>query len=283
MNAIKLLIAVIICTLLILWLSTGFRSGIIYDSIHSAGYRAGSVLPQGSDMGSQLQRDQAVRLEPVSRPSSQQRVPASVRQRQLEQGSQPLKFLQKLTVPLIVFSCIIGALLVSVKLYKITGNSFDQWETRVGRALVMLMFTGVLITGAFTFSRVFWTGVDDAFIARSTQINPNSSSVHVVGNTTLSMNQDTLFMLYLAIVVTAFPLMVLIATKSMGDWASIRVRMGDSRIAGMVQRALSHPLLQTRLSLQSTVGVMMACYVLVTLVLWSAPWSTTIAQAIWTP
>ncbi|MFG0246874.1 MAG: hypothetical protein ACF8MF_12575 [Phycisphaerales bacterium JB052] len=283
MNAFRVLFALLLCTLLIVWLSTGIRSGVIYDSIHGVGYRAGSVLPQGSDLGSQLKRDQAVRLEPVVQQSSGQRVPASVRQRQREQGVQSAKVLRSFTAPLIVFSCIIGSLLVAIKLNMVSGRGMDQWQTRVSRAFVMVMVIGVFISAAFTFSRVFWTGVDDAFIARSTQINPNSSSVHVVGNTTLSMNDDTLVMLYLAIVVTAFPFMVLVATRSMGDWASIRVRLADSRLSAIAQRTLSHPLLQARFSMQSTMGVIVACYVLLALVLWSAPWSTTIAQSIWTP
>ena len=66
MNALKIVVTLLACSLLLWWMSTGVRSGLVYDSVHAVGYRAGAVLPQGFDTGSELSRDQAVRIESVS-------------------------------------------------------------------------------------------------------------------------------------------------------------------------------------------------------------------------
>lgn len=260
-------------------------------SIHEMGQRVGKVLPQGHDTDSQLPQSQMVRVGLPAHGivlSHPERPPASLRAKLSERP----KFthmmsngIDLLLVTLIIIGSIGFALISMLRLQR-WSNETRQIERsvlyrRMIRACLFMVPIGLMIGPMFVIARNFWTGVDDAFIERSVLIRPSSQSVHVLGDTTLAMNFSALMMLYLAVLITALPIMFIVAVYLTGNIGGLRTRWSQSRLTAPARGLLSLPAVQSRFNTQSMTSVAVICYLLLTVVLWCAPWSTTIARAMW--
>lgn len=285
------IVLILIGGALLLWgLTRAVSSQMVYDSVHAVGYRVGTVLPQGYDGGSELRRDQHVRLEPVAAASIPVRMPASLRQKQIENPEPVLTGVQSNhgLISLIVMGCAALALLAAGRVRrwselnaKGSVNFTQRLRGRMVSVCLVVVGVGLVIGPIFVLARIFWTGVDDAFIERSMLVRPGSHSVHIVGDTTLSMNSTELLMLYFAVVLTVLPVMFVIAVNMLGDLRSIRTRWMQSRLSAPARGLLAIPAVRVRINANSLMGIVLACYVVLTMILWCAPWSTTMARAVW--
>ncbi len=296
-----------ILTIVLLLLAGGFAlwgqaylvgQPALYQSVHAMGYRAGQILPRGHDDGSKLMRDQSVRLavglgERATGPvlSHPERPPASKRealQAREAAGTMLGRLSERIWMSVVVMGCVIGALLAAWRSRRWSIEDHGDGPVdrelirrRLVRACLMVLPVGLLIGPAFMMVRVFWTGVDDAFIARSTVVGAGSDSVFVMGDTTLSMNTPELVMLYLAVIMTALPTMFVIAMLAMGDTGTIRALWSRSRLTAPARGLVGLSAVQDRFNSKSLMSVTVMCYLMLVVVLWSAPWSTTLARAFW--
>ncbi len=131
---------------------------------------------------------------------------------------------------------------------------------RLVRASVSIVTIGVLGSVLFVLYRVFLTGVDDAMMSRTTYVIPGSTTVQYAGNSTLSMTAPTLLMLYCGFVMIIIPIMFAAGMRSMGVPSYI-VGEQSERVP------FSH---------RSLFSIYAFSYVLITLMLITAPWSTTL-------
>ncbi|CAN0539613.1 unnamed protein product [Laminaria digitata] len=283
MTVIKSLLLVVLAGLCAFWATSLMTMPVVYKSVHDVGYRVGTVLPQGFDPGSQLHQDQALRVTPVTRSDTPSRPPASMRGDAAQAQPMSEGFSHRLWIAALVMGCTTLAL---------GGGVFVRWynwreEARheenpeplrihLVRASLILLPVGVLMALAFVFARVFWTGVDDAFIARSIMVRPDSASIHVTGDTTLSMTSMQMLMLYIALVLTMVPLMFRLALHGLGT-KPINPRTSElgpqRRLFRLPSWAVGRP--------TGSYELAFVLYLLLTLVMWTSPWSTTVARAMW--
>lgn len=288
------ILLILISGALLLWgMARLVSSPSLYEAVHAAGHRAGMVLPQGYDGGSELRHDQLVRMDQqmggieLSHPD---RPPAS-KKAEFRERSKSHGLLSgsndRSMVTLILMACICGALIAAALVRRWSNEDGDkqadrtQLQQRMLRACLLVLPVGLVIGPLFMLARIFWTGVDDAFIERSMLVRPDSHSIHVIGDTTLSMNMPELLMLYLAVIMTAVPTMFMIALHAMGGLRGVRIRWTRSRISAPARGLLAVPAVHNRFNSRSLIGVALICYLLLTVVMWCAPWSTTMARAMW--
>jgi hypothetical protein len=283
MNLFKSLLLVVLAALCAMWITSIMSVPAVYNSVHAVGHRVGMVLPQGFDPGSELRRDQSVRITPVSSSPAVSRPPASQRANPAQSGQADRHRSDRVWLAGLVVGCAVLALgfAVFVRWYNWRGEGDDDLGSRPlhadpVRALLVLLPIGLVMAFVFVGVRIFWTGVDDAFIARSTIIRPDSASIHIAGDTTLSMNSLQMFMLYMAVVLTMVPLMFRLALLALGG--EITRSRRDRRDIFSAAQGLMDWIVQKR---NWSLDLTLALYVLLTLVLWTAPWSTTIARALW--
>lgn len=287
------ILLILLSSALLLWgLSRIVSSPAMYKSVHAMGHRFGTVLPQGYDGGSERPSEQLVRVHQLNaiEMSNPERPPASLRAKVQHRSDAAYGIssgFDRGLVTLIVMSCVCGALIAAVRMRRWStedaGNPIDprQLQRRLFRACILVLPVGLVVGPMFVLARIFWTGVDEAFIERSIIPRAGSGSIHVLGDTTLSMNMPELLMLYLAVVMTALPTMLFIAVHAMGDMSGIRNLVLRSRISAPARGLINHPAVQARFNSRSMISVAVICYLLLTLVLWCAPWSTTLARAVW--
>lgn len=251
----------------------------VYGSIHQVGHRVGGVLPQGYNERSRLRSNLRVTLE------QPRDVPRVIRGQHPE-NTEPTRQAQAGVDPRV--AVILGVVyLAALCLVGLTSRWHDQQErlrrTRWDTVLVSLtMGCGVCVLGAMmlSFMRVFWTGVDKAFYARSLVQLPGSKSIRVRGDLLLAMSSTELIMMMVAMVMTIIPVLILIDARLLNR-AALGGPGDHQKRRSLLTWITASRLLAGRFSERSLRGLAALCYVATTLLLWSAPWSTTMARALW--
>lgn len=251
----------------------------VYESIHQIGHRVGGVLPQGYNERSRLGSNLSVTLEQPPE------IPRVIRGQHPE-NTEPTTNAQAGVDPRV--GMILGVVyLAAMSLVGLTSRWHDQQErlrrTRWDTVLVSLtMGCGACVLGAMMLSvmRVFWTGVDKAFYARSLVQLPGSKSIRVRGDLLLAMSYTELVMMMIAMVMTIIPVLILIDSRLLRR-AGCADRGERHKHRSLLTRITASRLLAGRFSERSLRGLAALCYVATTLLLWSAPWSTTMARALW--
>lgn len=281
MKRIVQLAATLLIGLGLMWLASGFSPrGVLHDSVHSMGQRFGSVLPNGRDSGDQHTSYQFVRRDSTLRFSHPDRPPAHLHALHSEQ--QRASASRALRARLMVWGTMsVCVLLVLAALaWTSRGASGGGGWGVVMRAGVAVLLVGVLCVFGFTQARAFWSGVDDALIERSSQINAGTGTVQVFADSTLDLSMVAYWAMLIAAVLTALPLMVLAAGLV------VRSARGDghagsrSRGSGVVRGGSAHCAGIRMRWVWATGQLAVVVYGLLVLGLWSAPWSITMARAL---
>lgn len=254
----------------------------VYTSVHQMGVRAGNIIPQGY-----TQSARPSIADPHSRVTLTQYSSVAT----LGPGEHPSTHTNR-NSPVANLDLRMAVIIIAVyltTLFLVSVTSLWQRTHREYRRISTRFFVGVLALGTSVCvviatmlgaSRIFWTGVDQAFYARSKIQIEGSSVTRVDGNQLLSMGQPQLFMMMLAMILTAIPLLYWIdkqlfkqLTHSDGKspHPSTPSRVGKVYDQWIAQQDWVHN------------SIKCACFVgygLVIAFLWSSPWSTTIFNEI---
>lgn len=280
MRLLRSLLIIVIGIALLLLVTQGNRVRFVYDSVHSIGQRFGQSLPAGNDLSAEQGSRQLVRIEPASYYTLPDRLPASLRDG-FESAPRVLALRRE---RLIIVGVIVLCAMTAFMIARHGRRESEHQHIRdfltplhrgmsAPRTMVFLLFASLIACGSFVFYRVFLTGVDDAFIARSTERAVASSSSHILGNTTLSMSLPTLVLLYLGFVLLLLPVLIAVASRCMGvpsagQWRSMQRRAGLPNGERRLYRF--------------SMGAAWCFYGMLTLSLLTAPWTTTLFGLIWT-
>ncbi|MCR9076428.1 MAG: hypothetical protein NXI07_10365, partial [bacterium] len=128
---------------------------------------------------------------------------------------------------------------------------------------------GVLLGIGFMLFRVFLTGIDNALIARATQLGSQMQQYYIARQT-LSMSWPTLVMLYLGIAMLAYPVMTAIGVRVMG--------IGEQKLGSSSQRDAKDG--DASLTYRIMNGMFASCYVVLMLSFLLSPWTNTILGTI---
>lgn len=254
----------------------------VYSSIHQMGQRAGNIIPHGYTQYSQLSNTDPKATVTLKQYSSVVTVkPGQHPQTHLNQRS-PMANLD-LRAPMIIVAVYLTTL------FMVTATSLWRRSHLEYRRVNTKLFTGILALGScvcvviatmLCASRIFWTGVNQAFYSRSTFQIEGSSTSRINGNQLLSMGQSELFMMMVAMILTAIPLLYWIDKQLFKAVyqhdTSATMTITPSRISKVYERWIAQ---------QNWVHhtIKCACFVgygLVVAFLWCSPWSTTIVNTI---
>lgn len=284
MKRVLQLAATLLIGLGLMWLASGFSArGALYDSVHSMGQRFGSVLPMGFDPTNFLPSQQVMRSERTIWFSNPDRLPVHLNERIVEQ--QRAERAQALRYRFMVWGAASGCVLVVLgSLYWTTRGASPGGgvPTLVVRAGVLVVLVGLLCVVGFTQARVFWTGVDDALIERSSQLPSGSGSgpVRVVADGTLDMSIAAFWALLGAVVLTAIPLMFLSAGWVLRSAQRKGSGVGGTRGGVLMQQVCQYCARMHMRWVGATGRLAVVSYALVVLCLWTAPWSITVVRAL---
>jgi len=254
----------------------------VYSSIYRAGDRVGAVLPFGFNERSHHSHD--ARLNPVVLERStfvpvytQGQTPPNTDSAGLGMASIDL------VVPLLLGTVYLAVLFLvtTISLWRHTPFDFRRVSNRQF-IWVLTMGSGVCIAlgTLFSASRIFWTGVDQAFSSRSITQVLGSSVIRIRGNQLLAMSNSELMMMLIAMIMTAVPILFYIDLKLFRRVPrEIDPGLANGRMTSMLSRIYEHELMQRHFTGRSLSRVGGVCYGLVALFLWTSPWSTTILRA----
>jgi len=263
----------------------------VFDSVAAIGERAGRVLPQGVNNKSRHKSNLRVTIRPVTASplhvrdamagpvgtEALARNMADLPMAGMTTGPAGLRTEDRTGIDARVAGVMAGpyiAALLIVGRVRWRRDVRGPWGLTLGQ---ISLAAGVCVVGGGLVSlmRVFWTGVDRAFYERSLVRLPGSSTIRVRGDELLSMSASELVLMVVAAVLTAAPFVLAIAARAgLGD--DVGSNRGSLTRWLHAQRAVSD-----RMSERSLRWVALICYVLLTGALWSAPWSTTMAEALW--
>jgi len=253
-----------------------------HDSILEIGQRVGKVLPQGVNTRASFAQDHAVAIEPVSNAAE----PVRSASRRAAAANAPVQ--AGTDASMIAAVIITLSIALSVGLLWRSSRAFERGSgappvsmRRTLSALGMGISGGVLVGFAFATSRVFWTGVNQSFYERSLMINPQSKSIHVRGDLLLSMSPAELTLMLIGVLLIIVPITLVFASRAYGVSLFSVERESIKKRSSWIRRIWAHPSVSQRFSARSVRLVLCVCYVMLTLALWTAPWSTTMARAIW--
>lgn len=252
----------------------------VYSSIHQIGDRIGRVLPHGHNIEptfSQAGRLSVQLVEPSAVPVVREGMHPE------QSGSLLPKYANvDMRVPLTAVVVYLSVLFLvsTISMWRHSRSTF--------RVVPISRFVGTLMLGAggcvilatmYSVSRVFWTGVNEAFVDRSNTQVLGSSSIRIDGNNLLAMSHVELIMILIAMVMSALPFLIWLDLKlflpSKPDDQEAQVG-----IIPNLGRFISKYMGFNRFSETSLKTIASTCYLLTVLFLWTSPWSTTIVHAI---
>ena len=255
----------------LIWLVTlSVRVDALYVSVHNAGYRFSKVVPTGDDIGSHRFSNQFVRIEPASYYSLPSKRPAY-----LDQPVEPAPRIisakkERLVLPGVL--TLMGALSMLTLTLARRGYARTHPDSRqrsLLQASVGVCAGGILLGIGFMLFRVFLTGIDNALIARATQVGSEMQQYYIARQT-LSMSWPTLVMLYLGIAMLAYPVMTAIGVRVMG--------IGEQSLGSTSKRNANDG--DVSLTYRIMNGMFASCYVLLMLSFLLSPWTNTILGTI---
>ncbi|MDF1809217.1 MAG: hypothetical protein P1U42_05935 [Phycisphaerales bacterium] len=250
----------------------------VYSSIHQIGDRIGRVLPHGHNLDPSL-----FYLDDESTVTLYQQPQAPV----LREGMHPedpgkqIPSFAGVDLRIPMFSIVVYLAVLFLV------STISLWRTTRYRAITSQRFIGTLVIGAsvcvllatlFSSSRVFWTGVNEAFVNRSLIHIPGSESVRIQGQNLLAMSQTELFMILIAMIMTAIPALVFIDLKLFLPTNTIANtgNTHNSKLSVMMYNRDG-----TNRFSETAVRTIACCsYVITVLFLWTSPWSTTVVHAL---
>jgi len=250
----------------------------VYSSIHQIGDRIGRVLPHGHNL------DPSLYYTKESSTVTLYQQPTIPVFREGKHPDNPGKKVPSfagvdLRIPMIAIVVYLAVLFLV--------STISLWRTTRYRAISKQKFISTLILGAsvcvllstlFSTSRVFWTGVNEAFVDRSVIQIPGSSSIRIQGHNLLAMSQTELFMILAAMIMTAVPALI---------WIDLKLFLPTFTATGTQAGSGSKlsPILYNRVGAnrfsETAVRTIATCsYLLTVIFLWTSPWSTTVVHAI---
>lgn len=252
----------------------------VYSSIEHIGNRIGNVLPHGYSSSPYVTAHQPgsrVTLPKVS--SVVPTVPPGVQPWELS----PLQLRYStldLRAPITIVSVYLAALFFvsTVSLWK---RGKDEFRTVSPKEFIGILSLGagvsILLAMLYFGTRVFWTGVNESFMNRSViPGSGESSTIHINGNNLLAMGNAERLMIMAAMILTALPILVWIDLKLFRRIEARHVAGDQSLESGGLSQ---FKLVERELSERSIKIFCVLSYVLVTLFLWTSPWSTTMVEA----
>ncbi|MHA7814341.1 MAG: hypothetical protein ACX94C_13240 [Phycisphaerales bacterium] len=268
MHVLKVILVLAIGFAAVWAITLSVRIEAAYVSVQNAGYRFSSIVPTGSDIGSHQFSNQYVRVEPATYYTQPHKRPAFV-EPPLEPSPRAVSA-QKERIALAGVITAVALLAMLTLVFASRERSTDDRDTRRRRLLhsaVVISGCGVVLGGAFMFFRVFLTGVDNALIARATEIGTDAQA-YFHASETLSMSWPTLVMLYLGLAMIAYPIMTGLGLRCMGISKQART---DAHRDQDPAPMLVHRIMN---------GVFASCYVVLTLTFLLSPWTNTILGTI---
>jgi hypothetical protein len=258
----------------------------VYNSIHQTGIRIGKVLPHGYSSQSRRVSAEPSLSVTLHQPTTIPVVPRGKHPDELTSREMLLVGQQAgidLRVPMAVVVMYLAVLFLvsTISLWRHTQADFRNVPMRSFAGILALgVGVCVVIATMYSVARVFWTGVDSEFFNRSIIQTAGNSSIHVKGNQLLAMSGSELIMILIAMIMTAVPILYWIDIKLFR-----RVRwdndQSDYRSSSMLSKVYENKLIERHFSEQSIKHICVFCYILTTVFLWTSPWSTTMAGALW--
>ncbi len=252
----------------------------VYSFIAKMGERVGMVLPSGYIAQARLVSDRPgfwVTLDPLTRPRAVPEGITRVHPELISASSSSMVEAMDWRVPVVIVVLYLAVLFLvsTISLWK---HSRDAYCTIRPWAFVGILSIGsgvcVVFATLFWGARVFWTGANQAFAARSMVQVPGGAAIRVQNDALLAMGTSGFVMLLLAMVLTALPILVWVDMKLFRQIGS-----GDHREAIYKHMLLAR--LDGFFSERMVRLACAACYGAVMVFLWTWPWSTTMLNTLW--
>ena len=253
----------------------------VYESVLQIGERVGLVLPHGLNTESHLPTQRSAQIPVTWEPEPSVKMIYAGMHPDDPDAMLPKHKAIDMRVPMLAAVSYICALFLvsTISLWKRNRTDFRTIPfARFGGILGIGSGVCVLIATIYSASRIFWTGVDQAFYNRSIMTIDGSTSIQIQGNQLLAMSSRELTMLLIAMVMTALPILFWIDTKLFRPTTIVRIdpsiRYVPLPLTHLYKLRIFEEIMKIPFRRTSLI-----CYISIALFLWSAPWSTTIVHA----